>query len=357
MSDNLHVKSLSIRNFTVFADEKIDIGRHLNVVVGENGSGKTHLLKLIYSILSACSLPKTTSEKPTKNYLQKTIAEKLVGAFRPDSLGRLVRRKQGRGRCDVELSLSDKQNVTFDFATQSKSDVGLSKAFEQWHLPQSVSLPAHELLSLYPGFVSLYEERHIEYDETCRDLCLLLGRPPRKGQRLSKINELLAPLEKSMNGQIVLEKNGRFYLNLATGKMEIPLVAEGLRKLGTLTQLIVNGSLIENGFLFWDEPEANLNPRLIKCIAQTILDISKGGVQTFIATHSLFFMRQLYILLSQNDYKSLDVRFVGLHRGEDGSFYIKQGTTADDIGDIPALEEDLKQMDNLMELEHYHADN
>lgn len=53
--------------------------------------------------------------------------------------------------------------------------------------------------------------------------------------------------------------------------MEMPLAAEGLRKLAMLAQLIATGSLLEKGYLFRGEPETNLNPKLIKEAALTIL--------------------------------------------------------------------------------------
>lgn len=42
------LKSLQLKDFTVFPDSDIRFEENLNVVVGENGLGKTHLLKLAY---------------------------------------------------------------------------------------------------------------------------------------------------------------------------------------------------------------------------------------------------------------------------------------------------------------------
>lgn len=39
--------------------------------------------------------------------------------------------------------------------------------------------------------------------------------------------------------------------------MEMPLVAEGLRKVAMLARLIATGTLLEQGYLFWDEPETS----------------------------------------------------------------------------------------------------
>ena len=40
---------LLLKNFTVFKDEVFQFAPSLNVIVGENSVGKTHLLKLLYA--------------------------------------------------------------------------------------------------------------------------------------------------------------------------------------------------------------------------------------------------------------------------------------------------------------------
>lgn len=153
-----------------------------------------------------------------------------------------------------------------------------------------------------------------------------------------------------MGGTIELDKNGRFYLRSASGRLEIPLVAEGLRKLAMLARLIATGALLDKGYLFWDEPEANLNPKLIKTIARTILHLAANGIQIFVATHSLFLLRELYIRQTR-EHAALDARYFGLHFADDGSVFVEQGASMDDIGDIAALDEELAQSDEYMALE------
>lgn len=91
-----------------------------------------------------------------------------------------------------------------------------------------------------------------------------------------------------MGGTLRLDDSGRFYLTTSIGKIEMHMVAEGWRKLGMIAQLIANASLTPGCAFLWDEPEANLNPRLVKVVATIITDLSTAGIQVFIATHSLF---------------------------------------------------------------------
>ena len=210
-------------------------------------------------------------------------------------------------------------------------------------------LPTRELLTIYPGFVSLYETTELPFEETWRDTCILLGAGLAKGPRLNEIKQLLEPLEAQFEGKVVLDE-GRFYLKTSIGNIEAHLVAEGLRKLAMIARLIATGSLIGTGSLFWDEPEANLNPKVIKRVARTILQLCVSGIQVFVASHSLFLIRELDILLKTDEFKAVKARFFRLHPGADG-VVVEQGDTVDDIGKIDALDEELNQSDRYMETE------
>jgi predicted ATP-dependent endonuclease of OLD family len=348
------INNLSIKNLTVFLEANLQFSTHLNVIVGENGTGKTHLLKIAYSALATSweEKRKLTSSLPTKTLMQNRLAAKLVNVFRPESLGRLARRKQGRERCDIKLNFKNEQfNFAFSFATNSKTEVLLEQVPEAWLDVASVYLPTRELLTIFPNFVSIYEGHYLEFEETWRDTCLLLGAPLQRGPRESRIQELLKPLELAMGGSIELDPNGRFYLKNESGRFEMPLIAEGQRKLATLARLIATGALLEKGALFWDEPEANLNPSLIRQVAQSIMNLSNAGIQVFLATHSLFLLRELEILMANERNAKVKPRFFGLHFS-DGSVVVKQGDAIDEIGTIASLDEDLAQSARFLDSEN-----
>lgn len=343
--------SLTLKNFTVFPDAYFTFGKHLNVIVGENGLGKTHILKAAYCVLavSARGAKDSGNAVPTKTYMQTALANKLRGVYKPDEIGRLVRRQAGRNRSEVTCHfVNPAWNLEFSFHTASRSEVIVDLAPESWIEDVPVYLPTRELLTTYPGFVSLYETTHLEFEETWRDTAILLGAPLAKGARERKIRELLQPLEEAMGGTVELDPAGRFYVKMNTGRFEMHLVAEGLRKLAMIARLVANGSLLDKGYLFWDEPDANLNPKLVKVIARTILRISQTGIQVFIATHSLFLLREIYVL-QQTEFLKLDTRHFGLYESEAG-VNVRQGTTVDDIGEIAALDEELMQSDRYMSL-------
>ena len=338
------LESLEVRNFTTFANAKLRFAAGLNVIIGENGLGKTHLLKLPYTVMamSAEEGRKPDGRPPAKAVLQTRLAEELVNVFRPERLGRLARRQQGQKQCRVNLTFSEPgASIEFGFALQSKSEVAVVRSPSVWLDHAPVYLPARELLTLYPWFTSLQETHHVELDGTWRDTFRLLGSPALKGPRKvpKTITRPLRLLEKQIGGRAVLERNGRFYLRRSTvTDTEAPLMAEGSRKLAMVAHVIATGALLDKGCLFWDEPEASLNPKLIREVAKAILLICRAGVQVFVATHSLFLLREFEILLNR-EFRGIGQRCFAPHRGSDGVEVSQTDRIGDADPSVPLDEE------------------
>ena len=126
------LKRASFTNLTSVPSAEWQFSSGLNVIVGENGLGKSHVLKALYSILKSLTpdgipVDGTQLERFGKSQLEKRIADELSGNMRPDSLGRLVKRQQGRNRAEISITFEDKRlNTSFGFATNSRSQVEIS---------------------------------------------------------------------------------------------------------------------------------------------------------------------------------------------------------------------------------------
>jgi len=348
------LKSASFSNFTSVPNEKFSFSPGLNVIVGENGLGKSHVLKALYSVLKSLSpeiLPTTNtdSERISKTQLEKKIADELVGNMRPDSLGRLVKRQQGRGRAEVSVTFTDKTlNTSFSFATNSRAQVDVTKMPSSYLGRSPVFIPTRELITLCPWFVSLYDSYSVPFEKTWRDTVLLLGAPSLRGPREAKIREILSPIEDALGGKVEVDANGRFFLKVNGGRMEAALVAEGLRKFAMLARLISTGVLLEQGYLFWDEPETNLNPKLIKVLAGVIVGLAKQGIQMFLATHSVFLLREISILTDGR--KDMASRYFALAAsGDEEVSKLEQGDTVSELDTLILLDEELQQSDRYLE--------
>lgn len=328
----MSVKTVKLQRFSVFEDAIFEFGPGINVFIGVNATGKTHIMKLLYSLLKVCEVAHK-DRLSSREKMEEALAQKLVGVFKPDHVGRLVRRGRGRNSSSVELSFDDE---TFRATITSLDTITL----DYGRLPDPVSalyLPAHEFLSIYEGFISAYTQRETSFDETFYDLSLALNALPLRGPRLTEINDLITPLEKAIGGK-VLQENGRFYVRLPEGKFEAHLVSEGFRKIAGLIYLINNGSLTQNGILFWDEPEANLNPRLIVLLVQTLRLLAQHGIQIFLATHDYLLSQELSLL---SEYPSdTSVRFFALHKQKRGNgVIVEAGNSLAEIENNPILEE------------------
>ena len=152
-----------------------------------------------------------------------------------------------------------------------------------------------------------------------------------------------------MGGRLELDrKTDRFYLHRPGGvKLEMHMVAEGDRKVGMLAHLVATGLLSRDATLFWDEPEDNLNPKLVRSVARAILDVCSLGVQVFIATHSLFLLREIE-LLTGNTHADVEQRYFALERTDDGVVVCQ----ADDVADVDPLvllDQDVEQSERYLE--------
>ena len=346
------LKSLFVKNFTAFETARFDFSPGINVIVGENGVGKSHVLKLGYAASFSVSKHMLTKKDGfvrvatsyNKQNLQKLIANKLCNTFRPDSLGRLARRGQGRTRTEIEVKLGHPKtnHLKFSFSTANTTEVILETFPEKIVGVPSIFFPTKEVISLFPGFASLYRDYNIEMDETYFDLCLALERPLLLGKRYETASQLLNPLENILEGK-VFNENGRFVLKQpGIGNMEIPLVAEGLRKLASVAYLIANGSLDSKSTLYWDEPETNLNPTLIAKLAAILVTISKQGIQIILATHNLFLLKEIDLQLKIAKFNN--ARFFALAKGRNG-VQVSAGDSLEEIEPIVALDMEIDQAD------------
>jgi energy-coupling factor transporter ATP-binding protein EcfA2 len=289
------LKRLELNRFTAFEEASFDFESGVNVLIGENGSGKSHVLKLIYSLHESIRRHETgegTGATVRVNRLDEVLADTLASVFQPDELGRLVRRGVGRRKAKIRATWSDKKrerNIELVLTSLGRLEVtgGSLPSLER-----SIFIPTREVLSIFPGFISAYLNRESAFDRTYYDLCVALDAKPLRAARGEPRTKLLAPIENALGGRVVNE-GGRFYLKLPDGDMEAPLVAEGIRKLGMLAYLIANGSLSENGFLLWDEPEASMNPRLTTLTGHVVLGLARLGVQSWVASHDYLLTSEL----------------------------------------------------------------
>jgi energy-coupling factor transporter ATP-binding protein EcfA2 len=347
------LRSLHAAGFTVFEDETFEFSDGLNVIIGENGTGKTHLLKLAYAATKAL-YPEKAGRPLVDEELPVTVSRKLDNVFLPDQLGRLCRRTgPGRSSAQVELEFGkpngDSEKSVFSLSSEKKLVAVTGRPKQLPNSPEGgpIYLPPREVISLVPEFVEDYRKTKIRFEETYFDLALNLLGSPTRGPRPGASGRLMTLLETAMGGKLV-QKKGRLYLKSKNGfEVEAPLMAEGVRKLATLAYLALNGSLARYGALFWDEPEANLNPRLMGALADALVQLVADGVQVFVATHSLFFLREIALRVDKKD--PLPARYFSLIRDKD-RLHVNRAEKIDELDGVAVLDAAIEQDERLERL-------
>lgn len=245
------IENVKLRNISVFKHLDLNMSPAINIIIGENGTGKTHLLKMIY--FSYIDRRCTLEEKYIRKYDEKSIyASNVVITYNKNQT------------CSIQQD---------------------GKGFKSKTEKDPVYIPVTEMLSHSKGFLALNNKFDIPFDPTEIDIISNAELP--ETREVSELNKkALDKISSIIDGEVVYE-NDTFYVSKKDGfKVEFSVEAEGLRKFGLLFKLIRNG-LIENGsVLLWDEPEANINPELIPMLVDILLELQSAGVQIFISTHS-----------------------------------------------------------------------
>jgi len=321
---------LRFERFTAFEQLDVELSPGINVFVGANGTGKTHLMKAAYS---ACDISKTKDD----------LASKLIRVYLPSgrALGRLVKRRKGTTRCFVEVYRGERKlRVSFSNHSTVANSATVTGAKEWMADPiESVYIPVKEMLSNAPKFHSLYSQRDIHFEEIYDDILTRAYRPMLRGPTDHTRKELLKSLQKIIEGKVTT-KEEEFFLSNRQGNLEFTLLAEGMRKLGLLWLLIQNGTLLNGSILFWDEPGANLNPKLFGPLIEILLELQRNEVQIFLATHDYVILKELDLLRKPNDkilfhslYRDEKTREIAV-RSTDEYLKIHPNTIADTFSDL-----------------------
>ena len=287
------VTKIKLENFTAFKDLEVKFSPGINAFVGANGTGKTHLMKVCYVACGAKAFG--------------ILGDELLGAFLPSGrwLGRLVKQQEMSASVAV---YADDREVSIVFGARS-----ISTEPPPGSPIASVYIPPKEMLANAPGFLSLYAAREVHFEEVYRDILHRAYLPALREPVDDAHRQMLESLESVIGGKVTV-RGEEFFLSNEQGELEFTLLAEGWRKLGLLWLLIRNGTLQKGSVLFWDEPEANLNPKMFKVVIEVLLGLQRAGVQVFFATHDYVILKELYLQMMEED----AVVFHSLYRDETG---------------------------------------
>jgi AAA15 family ATPase/GTPase len=159
------------------------------------------------------------------------------------------------------------------------------------------------------GFLALERERQIPFDKTQIDILSKaeLGETHKITPNASKLLDIIKTV---IMGEVIYENDTFFIVKDDGQKVPFSLEASGFQKFGLLWRLLRNGLLEDGSVLFWDEPEASINPELMSVLVNILLKLQQGGVQIFLATHSDILASYFDVKREDND----NVMFYSLYK-------------------------------------------
>lgn len=290
------IRNVRLKNFTVFSDIAVDLGNGINVFIGQNGTGKTHLLKMIYA---GCEVTKSNSTLGFGDYFQ---------------CGNPFLHMQHNDSCkitDIYISSHDTDKIrrlhhsngTLKIDGLREIPVGKEYIF---HLPSNdtynaIFIPSKDMLTHAKGLLAMKEKyRGFPFDKTLTDIISRANQWSVKQVPEIAIS-ILPQLERIMNGEVMIE-NEEFFIQKRDGKkISFALEAEGIKKAGLLWQLLMNENITKDSILLWDEPEANLNPEYLPLLVECLLELSRHNVQILVSTHNYIFAKYFDVKKTNTD--------------------------------------------------------
>ncbi len=352
------IRELSLRGVTVFLREThVDFAGGLNVIVGGNDTGKSHLMRLLYALC------RWMERSPRREFPEKWAEEyrlqhHLLRVFAAQQLSSLVSRRASSPSAFVQASFVGEKvppgsaNLAFAFNSQEENGQGISISAmpDRFLRERALFIPARDILSLFPCYVQVGKHYPDLLDGASQDLCRALE--PRPTASLSEsMRRVLKLIHTTVQGRLQRSSGARFLFQRGKGEpLELSLLAEGFKRVCTLGMLLENGSLRAGDTLFWDEPEMNLNAAQLPLLCGTILELCDAGVQLILTTHSLFLLRELMIHLQRSSFRAIPRRFIGLHASGElfGAVQVQEGESADELGPLDSLQAETEQADRYL---------
>lgn len=293
------LKSLTLNNFGPISNLEWRGLAGVNLVIGPNRSGKTIFLKSIYSALKTVEQYRRGKENRSQ---KEILSEKLYWTFQTHTIGGLVK----KGTPSLLFKMESKKGELFSYSfgpTTSKIITNLESTYSRRSV-NSIFIPAKEILSIQDIILDS-RNRYSEFgfEDPYFDLAKALA-PTGKGRNYKEFADARQSLISLLGGKLEFDsskKEWRFK-DRKNREYEISLTSEGVKKLSILELLLGNHYLSRDSVIIIDEVEANLHPALINKFMEIVVELSQAGVQFFIASHSYFVIKRLYVLAHQKGY-------------------------------------------------------
>lgn len=298
------INSLELKNFGPIHQFKCEKLGNINLIIGGNGTGKTILLKALYSAMRTLEEYKRGNEPRNASEI---LADKLYWTFEIEKIGDLV--SKGADEPLFFKLRFDGQDFYYRFGKDTTKSI---QTLENHVLPRSsnsIFLPTKEVLSLHHIILQSRElSKTFGFDDTYLDLARALRQPPTGGRNYQLFAMSRKNLSDILEGKVEYdEKLGRWQFKKGNQKFPIGVTAEGIKKISIVDTLLGNRYLDQNSVIFIDEPESALHPAAISKFLDIIAMLAEFGIQFFMASHSYFVIKKLFLIAQKKERLSIPI--------------------------------------------------
>jgi energy-coupling factor transporter ATP-binding protein EcfA2 len=268
----------------------------INLVIGGNGSGKTFLLKSLYSAMRTLEEYKR-GDNPRN--ASEILADKLYWTFQAEKIGDLV----GKGSA-ANLSFRiwvDEQEFCYSFGKDTTKIISSLENHVPARASNSIFLPAKEVLSLQQIILLSREtDQKFGFDDTYLDLARALRQSGKGGRNYDAFAKSRADLEAILGGKVEYDdESGKWQFRKDKYRFPVGVTAEGVKKIAILDTLLSNRYLDRESIIFIDELESALHPTAISKLLDIIAMLAQEGIQFILASHSYFVVKKLFLIAQE----------------------------------------------------------
>lgn len=357
------INSVQLKNFGPLTELDWQNLGPINLVIGNNGCGKSFLLKAIYSAVRTLEIYKRGNNP---NSAADILFDKLYWTFQTKKLGDLVSKS-----AEAPLSFCvniDQQNFSYSFGKDTSKAINSLENLAEPRGSRSIYLPSKESLSLHHIILSSREHNQVfGFDDTYFDLAKALqtsiysiqlnlsiptsantasAKNIHADQSIIRENSFETErdkLEDMLDGSIEFDESEKcWYFKKGRQRFDIGVTAEGIKKIAILDTLLSNGYLNGKSIVFIDEPESALHPEAISKLLDIIALLTKQGIQFFLASHSYAVIKKLF-LIAQQQQLSIPVM------SKEGENW-QQSDLLHDMPDNPIIDESIRLYEEEVDL-------
>ena len=330
------LNSFELRNFAPIRQLQCQNVGQINLIIGQNSTGKTILLKALYSAIRTLEAYKRGNEPRT---IQEILSDKLYWTFETEKLGDLVSKKADR---PLQLKLElDNHKFSYEFGKDTTKNVQKLDNHIPDRTSNSIYFPTKEVLSLHQNILQSREiNKTFGFDDTYLDLAHALGQPPTKGRNYLGFADSRKQLKDILEGRIEYdETSGRWQFKKGNQKFAIGVTAEGIKKIAILDTLLGNRYLDPQSIVFIDEPESALHPIAISKFLDIIVLLAEAGIQFFIASHSYFVIKKLYLAAQKQ--RKISIMIISAN-GTENDLIWSSSNLSDGLPENPIIDESIR---------------